>query len=401
MTARISFGRMAGALLLLAAAAALVWSLRPNPVSVEIVEVTKGRFVATVDEDGKTRIRERYVVSAPLAGRLTRIKLKAGDRVAVGDVVATILPTPAPFLDPRSRREAQERVGMTEAALDRARALVERAKAQAEQADQELKRTRTLVARGVSTQQALERAELAKSVADRDLRAAEFQLHAAEHELDQARALLARYDGSEREVGEAWTVTAPVNGVVLKVDQESETVVQPGTAVLEIGDAGDLEVVVDVLSTEAVEIRAGAQVTIENWGGEGTLEGRVRRVEPAAFTKISTLGVEEQRVNVLIDIVSPPERWRGLGDGFQVDARIAVYVADDAIIVPSGALFRRGETWNVFVVENGRAQPRPVSVIRRSGRLAAIASGAAEGESVIVYPSDRIGAGVRVTRAAR
>ena len=393
---RITSGRVAIVLLVLLAAAGVAWSIMPRAVPVEVAVVTKGRFIATVDEDGKTRVRERYVVSAPLTGRLSRVQLKVGDRVKEGDVVATIIPSPAPFLDPRSRREAQERLGAAEAALERAKALVERAKAQTVQADQEYTRTRTLVERGASTTQAVERAELVKRVADRDLRAAEFQLHAAEHELDQARALLARYTDGEKEVPETWNVTAPVAGDILRVTQESETIVQPGSSILEIGDPRDLEVVVDVLSTDAVEIRPGAQATIEHWGGPGVLAGRVRRVEPAAFTKVSTLGVEEQRVNVLIDIVSPPDQWSGLGDAYQVDAKIVVLAQDDATIIPAGALFRRGGNWNVFVAEQGRAQLRTVALIRRSGRIAAVSSGLGASDQVIVYPSDRIAVGVRV-----
>jgi HlyD family secretion protein len=399
---RITAGRIAGSLLVMLAVAGIVWSLLPRPVPVEVAVVMTGRFVATVDEDGRTRVRERYVVSAPLTGRLSRIQLKAGDRVGEGDVVATIIPSPAPFLDPRSRREAQERLGAAEAVLERSKALVERAKAQAVQADQELTRTQTLVERGASTAQALERAELAKRVADRDLRAAEFQLHAAEHELDQARALLARYTDAEKETPpETWNVIAPVGGLVLKVTQESETIVQPGSSILEVGDPRDLEIVVDVLSTDAVEIRPGAQVTIEHWGGPDALAGRVRRIEPAAFTKISTLGVEEQRVNVLIDIVSEPDHWAGLGDAYQVDARIVVFTQDDATLIPAGAVFRRGESWNVFVVEHGRAQLRTVALVRRSGRIAAVSSGLSANDQIIVYPSDRVAAGVRVAATSR
>jgi len=393
---RITIGRIVTALSLVAAVGLLAWSVMPRPIPVETATVTTGRFVATVDEDGKTRIRERYVMAAPLAGRLTRVSLKVGDRVDAGAVVATILPTPAPLLDPRSRREAEERLGAAEAALERAKALVERARAQAEQADNELVRTRALMERGATTAQALERTELAKRVADRDLRAAEFQLHAAEHELDQARALLARYTDADKAPLERWTLTAPVAGVVLKLAQESETIVQPGTPILEIGDPGDLEIVVDVLSTDAVEIKPGAEVTIENWGGQGALVGRVRRIEPAAFTKVSALGVEEQRVNVVIDFASPPDRWAGLGDGFQVDARITVFMQESATIVPAGALFRRGESWSLYVLEEGRAQARTVTLFRRSGRVAAIATGLAPGERVIVYPSDRITPGARI-----
>jgi HlyD family secretion protein len=393
---RVTVGGTATITVLLAMAAGLIWAVLPRPILVEAATVTRASFVATVDEDGKTRIRERYVVAAPLAGHLMRVRLKAGDPVSSDETVATILPSPAPLLDPRSRREAEERLGTAEAALERANTAVERTRAQVDQAQKDLARTRALVERGASTAQALERAELALLVADRDLRAAEFQYHAAEHELAQARALLARHQEGPVTAPESWRVTAPLPGVVLKVMQESETAVQPGTPILEIGDPRDLEIVVDVLSTDAVEIRPNASVAIVNWGGQGALRGRVRRIEPAAFTKISTLGVEEQRVNVLIDLISSPEERVGLGDGFQLDTRITVYSKDDATIVPVGSLFRRGDRWNLFVVENGRAQIREVTLLRRSGRSAAVAAGVTTGEYVIVYPNDRIAPGVRV-----
>lgn len=392
---QITAGRAGLALGAAVAIAGVAWLVMPKPILVETATVVRGRFVATVDEDGKTRIRQRYAVAAPLAGRLTRVGLKAGDPVNANDVVAAILPPPAPLLDPRVRREAEERMGVAEAALDRSRAAVERAQAQAAQAKTDLDRTRALAASGAATVQTLERSELAQRIADRDLRAAEFQDHAASHELAQAKALLGRY---KDDIGSAepWNVTAPVSGVVLKVAQESEIVVQSGTLLMEIGDPGDLEVVSDVLSTDAVEIRPGAAVAIDRWGGGDILSGRVHRVEPSAFTKISTLGVEEQRVNVRIDLLSPREQWAGLGDGYRVDARITVYAQDDVEIVPAGALFRRGDRWSVYVVEDGRAQFRTVDVIRRSGGLAAIGKGLKQGERIILYPGDQIGAGVRV-----
>ena len=394
---QITAGRVGMALGLMAAVAGIAWFLMPRPITVETAVVNKGRFVATVDEDGKTRIRERYVVAAPLAGRLTRVRLKAGDTVAADDVVASIMPPPAPLLDPRSRREAEERLGTAEAALARSKATVERAQAQADQAKTDLDRARTLAAQGASTVQAQERAELAQRVADRDLRAAEFQDHAANHEVDQAKALLARYqEGADAPI-ERWNITAPASGVVLRVVQESETAVQSGAPLLEIGDPRDLEIVTDVLSVDAVEIRPGAEVAIEHWGGPGVLSGRVRRIEPAAFTKISTLGVEEQRVNVLIDVLSPREQWAGLGDGFQLDTRITVFTKDDIDVIPAGALFRRGDSWSVYVLEDGRARLRAVDLVRRSGRSAAVSKGLAPGDRVIVYPSDQINPGVRVS----
>lgn len=392
----MTLGRVISGLAIVAVAALAVWAMMPGPVLVETATVTKGKFVATVDEDGKTRVRERYVVAAPLPGRLNRVRLKAGDAVKADDMIAAILPSPAPFLDPRSRRETEERLGAAEAARERTKAVVERAQAEAAQAKNDLDRISTLAQRGVSTTQALERAETAMRVAERDQRAAEFQDHAAEHEVEQAKALLAQYRNGGDVPPDRWTVTAPVAGVVLKVWQESETIVQPGTPIVEIGDPRDLEIVVDVLSTDAVEIHPGAEVAIEHWGGPGLLAGRVRRVEPAAFTKISTLGVEEQRVNVLIDVVSQPKDWAGLGDAYQVDARITVFSRDDATIVPTGALFRTGEKWSVYVVNEGRAQRRTVELLRRSGRFAAVTAGVQPGDRVIVYPSDRIAPEVRV-----
>lgn len=379
-------------------AAAVAWAVMPGAVPVETAPVIKGKFVASVDEDGKTRVRERYIVAAPLAGRLGRIRFKVGDPIKVDDAVATITPSPAPLMDPRTREEVEERLGAAEANVGRAKAVVERARAQSAQANTDFNRTRTLADRGAATAQALEHAELAVRLADRDLRAAEFLDRAAEHELSQMRALLARYSGDTNadQPAESWNVAAPVSGVVLRVAQESETIVQPGTPLLDVGDPRDLEIVVDVLSTDAVEIRPGAEVTIVHWGGPAALSGRVRRVEPAAFTKVSTLGVEEQRVNVLIDIVSPAEQWASLGDAYQVDAQIVVFTLDDAIIIPAGALFRRGDQWKVFVVKDGRAQIRDVQLLRRSGRFAAIASGLKQDDVVIVYPGDRVASGVRV-----
>jgi HlyD family secretion protein len=398
MSMRVAVRRITIVAGVLAAAALVTWAVMPGAVPIETATVTKGRFVASVDEDGKTRVRERYVVAAPLAGRLSRSRFKVGDQIQVDDTVATITPSPAPLMDPRTRREVEERLGAAEANVERAKAVVERASAQSGQANADLTRTRTLAERGAATAQALERAELAVRLADRDLRAAEFLDHAAGHELSQMRALLARYGNNTNadEKPESWSIAAPVGGLVLTVTQESETIVQPGTPLLDIGDPRDLEIVVDVLSTDAVEIRPGAAVTIIHWGGPGTLAGRVRRIEPAAFTKISTLGVEEQRVNVLIDIVSPAEQWGRLGDAYQIDAQIVVFAQEDATIVETGALFRRSDQWSVYVVKDGRAQVREVQVLRRSGRFAAIASGLNEGEVVIVYPSDRVAAGARV-----
>lgn len=394
--AQLTPTRIALTLLAAAIAGAIVWSFWPSATPVETATVTRGTFVVTVDEDGKTRVRERYVVASPLAGRTTRVELDAGDHVKPGDVIASILPSPAPFLDPRARREAEERLGAAEAALDRARATVERANVVLAQADRDLNRARALLERGVATVKAVEEAELAHHVADRDVTAATFQYEAARHTLEQSKALLALYDRNAGTPPESFEVTAPVAGEIIRVLQESETIVEPGTPLVEIGDCCNLEIVVDVLSTDAVEIKKGDRVLIENWGGPKPLEGRVRQVEPGGFTKISTLGVEEQRVNVIIDIVSPHEAWLSLGDGFQIDARIEVLTLDDTLIVPAGALFRKDRDWHTYVVAHGRAELRPVEVLRRSGGLAALKAGVEPGEQVIVYPSDSVAPDVRV-----
>jgi len=388
---RILWGLIAVALI-----AGVGWMLMPRPLVVETAPVTSGRFVAYVAEDGKTRVRERYVVAAPLAGRMTRIGLKVGDRIEAGDAIASIMPAPAPLLDPRARREAEERLSSAEAEFKRSQAEVEKARAEVDKAKMDLDRTRLLALRGIAPVETLERNQLASQVADRELRAAEFRNLAAGHEVEQIRALIARYGQADGGPTESWSVKAPVSGVVLALRQESETVVQPGTPLIDIGDAHDIEVVVDVLSSDAVEIRPGAAVEIDDWGGPESLSGRVRRVEPTAFTKLSALGVEEQRVNVLIDIVSPANEWLNLGDGYRVEARIAVFSRNDATIVPLGALFRRDGSWSVFVVVDGRVERRTVTLLRRGAHSAAVAAGLKPGETVIVYPGDKVAPGAAV-----
>lgn len=375
----------------------LVWAFLPQPVAVELAMVGQGTFEQTVDKDGKTRVRERYVVSAPLTGRVQRLTLKAGDVVQAGMVVAVMQPSMAPFLDPRARSELGERLGAAEAAQLSARARVERAEAALAQALADAERTQKLGEKQYASKTQVEQAQLAVMVNRKELEAARFETHAAEHQVAQARAALQRVDAAPAGVAQAWQIRSPVQGSVLRVMQESEAVVTVGTPLLEIGHAANLEVVVDVLTTEAVEIPPGAIVWLERWGQEQrTLEGRVRRIEPGAFTKVSALGVEEQRTNVLIDIVSPPESWQNLGDGYKVDARIVVFRQDSAITVPIGAVFREGERWAVFVVHNGRAQKRSMNAPRRNSQVALVTGGLTPGEQVIVYPSSAVEDGVRV-----
>jgi HlyD family secretion protein len=373
------------------------WLLRPRPILVEVAPVTEQPFTMIVEEDGRTRVRDRFLVSAPLAGRVPRSTLRAGDAVKAGQSLATITPNISPLLDPRVRQELGERVGAADAALEEANALHERAKVVLARARTDLDRTKQLRARDVAPAAQLERDTFTFQAAERDFAAAELRHHAAEHALEQARTALQR-SGENGEGTERFPVTSPIDGRVLKVVQESESVVSLGAPLLELGDPADLEVIVDLLTTDAALVREGAKVSLERWGGATPLDGRVRRVEPSGFTKISALGVEEQRVWVVIDIVSPREARTTLGDGYRMDVKIVADEMEKATVAPIGALFRRGDAWQAFVIEDGRARLREVKVSRRSGRLAAVAEGLRPGETVVVYPSQALkdGSAVRV-----
>jgi HlyD family secretion protein len=385
--------------------AALAWAFAPQPVMVEVARVASGRFEQTIDEDGKTRVRERYVVSAPLAGRVRRVTLKAGDAVARGDVVAVMQPAAPPLIDARAGRELEERVGAAAAAFARARTAVEHARAALAQNRADAQRTQKLAAQGFVSPAQLERDELKVTLSAREAEAADFERHAAEHQLELARAALTRSrQGWNIERGggvEQFDIRAPVAGRVLRVAQESEAVVALGAALLEIGDPADLEVVVDVLSGDALQIAPGQPVILERQGSAlAALAGRVRRVEPAAFTKVSALGVEEQRVNVLIDIASDRAQWQTLGDAYRVDARIVVHRVENSITAPVAALFRDGARWAVFVADGNVARKRLIETSRRNARDALVEKGLAAGELVIVYPGDslRDGATIRFAR---
>jgi HlyD family secretion protein len=373
---------------------AVYWLLTPAAVLVETARITEQKFTAYVEEDGRTRVRDRYVVSAPLAGRVPRTSLRPGDVVSAGQTLAQLAPNPSPLIEPRTRLALEERVGSAEAALEEAVALQERAQVMLAKARTDLDRTAELKARGVAAVAQLDRDTFAFRSAERDALAAERRRHVADHVLAEARAALKR--SSETEAGERFAITAPVNGRVLKVMQESEGVVGLGAPLLEIGDVSDLEVIVDVLTSDAAQIRQSANVLLERSGIATTLEGRVKRVEPSGFTKVSALGVEEQRVWVVIDIISPQSHWNGLADGFRVSARIVAAEIEKALVAPVGALFRRADTWQLFVVEGGRARLRTVEVSRRSGRGAAIAKGLRPGDTVVVYPPSTLTPDARV-----
>lgn len=380
------------------AAGLLFWALAPRPVEVETAIVTRGAFRKTVDEDGKTRVRDRYVVSAPVPGRLLRVELKAGTPVAPGTLLARLAPAaPAP-LDARTELEYRERLGAAEATRQQAAASIERASVALEQARTEEGRAVKLADQGFTSRQALDNARRTTELKAKELAAAQFEGHAAEHQVAMAQAAVTRYrqDAGAKGMGAVWEIRSPVAGQVLRVAQESETVIATGSPILEIGDPRVLEIVVDVLTADAASIQPGAKVQLDHGGGAPLLEGRVRLVEPAAFTKVSALGVEEQRVNVVIDFAAPTTEWGNLGDGHRVDARITVDTRDDAVLVPVSALFRHGDGWALYVVADRRARLKPVTLGPRNGVVAVVLDGVAPGVPVIAYPSDAIADGVRV-----
>lgn len=373
------------------------WAFRPQAVPVEIAKVRQGLFEQSVDKDGKTRVRDRYVVSAPLSGQLQRIRLRPGDTVHVGAALAALLPSAPSLLDARTLRELDERAGAADAAVAQSRAESARAQAALVQAESDLKRSRNLAAGGFLSPSAKEQAELSVRIQAKQLEAARFAEHGALHNFEQAKAALlrAREIPDRRARDSQWQITSPVNGRVLRVLQESETVVGLGTPLLEIADSSDLEIVVDVLSTDAARIAPKARVKIDAGNGR-TMDGQVRLVEPAAFTKVSALGVEEQRVNVIVEFTSPRDTWQELGDAYRVDVRIITLTRSDAILAPVSALFRDGGQWSVFVARGARAEKRAVKVGARNPLDAWIEDGLTAGEKVIVYPNDAVAPGKRI-----
>lgn len=385
-----------------AAAASLIFAFRPQPVPVDIATVERGELVVTIDGDGQTRVREVYVVSAPVSGRLLRIGRHVGDVVAANKtVLATVQPTAPTFLDRRARAQAEAAVKAAEAGLKLAEAELDKSRAELGFATAELQRAEKLAARQTISQRDLDRAVLEERTQRAAVETAEATVAMRRFDLETARAALIQPGEAEASSdGDACCVdvTAPVDGTILRVIHESEAVVTAGTPLLEIGNPGDLEIVVDLLSTDAVKVMPGAVALIEDWGGGDTLAGTVRRVEPYGFTKVSALGIEEQRVNVIIDLDGLRDRWSALGHGFRVEARIVVWRGEDVAKLPLGALFRDGENWAVFTAAEGRAHLRHVRIGHGNGREAEILDGIAPGEHVILHPGDQIADGVRVER---
>lgn len=381
------------------------YALWPKPLLVDLAEVTTGPMQVTVDEEGKSRIKERYKVSSPLSGQLRRIELDPGDEVQAGvTLLAVIEPSDPDLLDSRSRAEARARVKAAEAVLQQAAPNLERARAALEFAQAEHGRIRTLFEQQNSTQQQFERAELDVRTKVEEHKSAQFAVQIATFELEQAQAALLRAEPQPSGTAEAgadaprFEIVAPINGRVLHVLEKSAAVVRAGTPLVELGDPSDLEVEVDVLSSDGVLIQRGSKVIFERWGGEAPLHGRVRLVEPAAFTKISALGVEEQRVYTVIDFDEPAEQRTSLGDGFRVEARIVTWQSDNVLRVPAGALFRHDEKWAVFRLEAGRARLRHVQIGHINSQEAEVLGGLTAGDLLVAHPSDKIVDDVRITQ---
>ena len=381
-------------LLLLVAAVVLglftMW-LVPTPTKVDVASVSRAAMTVTVDGEGKTRVRDRYVVAAPVAGRLRRIALRRGDAVKSGQLIAQIDPLPLSPLDPRQRAEAVARVNAADDAKREIDRMVQRNRATYDQALRELERSEILVRDGYASRQELERSQTAVSTSLREYEAARSRAESAAHEVEVARAALLA--GDQSVPAASVKVYAPTGGRVLRVVEESERVIIAGAPLVEVSNPAKLEVVIELLSTDAVKVSPGARVFVEAWGGPEALEAQVRLIEPSAFTKVSALGIEEQRVNVIADLTTPST---ALGDGYRVEARIVVWQDENVLQVPVSALFRREDVWSVFVVEDGRARLRTVEIGERTPFAAQIKSGVEADTELIVHPANEITDGSRV-----
>lgn len=383
----------------LAAVAGLgYWAFQPVPVAVDLTRATRGPMEVTVNGEGLTRVHDIYTVSTPVAGRLRRLEVHVGDAVVADEtLLATIEPAQPQFLDARAAAQAEARIKAAEAAKALARAEYDRVRAEKAYAMANLGRARELLPKQAISQREFDQAELSAKTQSAAVDSALATLKVREFELETAiAALIAPASVTEGRATCCVEVRAPVNGRVLRLLRQSEGVVERSSPLMEIGDPDRLEVVVDLLSSQAMKVREGASVTLHGWGGGSTAEGRVRRIEPYGFTKVSALGIEEQRVNVIIDFTAPPEDRPALGHGFRVEARIGEWRAEDVLQVPVGAVFRHGGEWAVFVLEQGRAKRTAVRAGRSNGRTMQVLEGLEVGTRVILHPSDRVADGVEI-----
>ena len=368
----------------------LVWGFWPQPALVEAIAVKRAPLTVTIEEEGRTRVVDRYVVSAPVDGVTCRVDLNVGDSVEQGQVLLAITPLESQVLDPRSRAEARARVSSAESALHAAEEQAVAAAAAEQLAAAELRRVRPLKDKGVISYGAFDEAVTEAKTTAAAKRSADFNVEVAKYELQAARSVLDYTAGNNGEPAERVPVRSPITGRILKVEHECEGPVRTGDALLEVGDPAVLEIEVDVLSADAVKIKPGMDVLFDRWGGDQPLQGIVRVVEPVGFTKFSALGVEEQRVLVISDFTSPAEQWQRLGDGYRVEARFILWHEDDVLQVPASSLFRYHNGWGIFVIEGRHATRREVDVGQRNGLIAQILNGVKQGEMVINHPSDAV-----------
>lgn len=375
---------------------AIVYGFMPRPVAVDISRASRGPMMVTVEEEGKTVVRDRFVLSAPISGYMRRISLEAGDPVRTGQKLAELEPLRPEVLDPRQYAAAEASVSAAEAAFKAADEKARAARADAEYAQNQSDRFIKLFETGYVSREDRDRAETDARRARAVLQSAEESASAARFELEKARTTLKYSADRAGNYSRTVPVPAPVNGRVLKIHHKSEGVVNSGEPLLDIGDPSRLEVRAEVLSSDAVKIGPGSAVHFVRWGGDQPLSGRVRVIEPAGFTKVSSLGVEEQRVLVISDITSIPESWQRLGDGYRVETKFVIWEGKDVLQVPASSLFRKGEGWAVFVVEGKKARLRDVGIGHRNGLSAEVLKGLSEGDEVIAHPDDSISDGVRV-----
>jgi HlyD family secretion protein len=375
----------------------LIYGFLPKTQEVDIVSVTRGPLQITIEEEGRTRLKERFTISAPTAGYMRRINVKVGDTVKKGQTVAVLEPLQSQALDPRSRATAQAAVSSAEATV---KAAIERervAKADAGYIGQRLERLRALYAKGSISKDQLDQIDSEAQKARALQNSAGAEVNVAKSELERAKITLQNFTAVKRNSkNDAVSVSAPLSGAVFRVYRESEGAVNIGEPLIDIGDVKNLEVRVEVLSSDAVKIKKGTPVLFKRWGRDEPLTGIVRLVEPAGFTKISSLGVEEQRVLVIVDITSPPQKWNILGDGFRMEAHFIIWEEKNILQVPASALFRSGTEWAVFVEEKGKARKRMVEVGQKNGLAAEILSGLKEKEKVVAYPEDSISDGTKI-----
>jgi HlyD family secretion protein len=376
--------------ILAAIAGGVVYVFRPQPVAVDTARVLRGAMQVTIDEDGQTRAHDRFTLAAPVAGYLSRIELHEGDRVRRGTVIATVSPMP---IDPREEAEIRARVDAAEALRREAEEQLGRAQTNHDLTKRDLDRAEMLVKDDVIPRQQYDQAKTKEMVAAKDVEAARHKVDAAAADVKRAEAGLISYRSEKSQKSAITMIRSPIDSRVLRVLEKSERVVAAGTPIVTLSNPGKIEIVADVLSTEAVKIMPRMPVSVENWGGPQALKARVRMVEPYGFTKVSALGVEEQRVNVIADFVDPPGK---LGDGYKVDVRIVIWETEDVIKVPASALFRSGEAWNAFTIQNGRAVLVPVEIGHRNASEAEVLGGLEEGAEVILHPPNDVKQGTAV-----